>query len=365
MTGDKSIQRAGDYANQTVIGTQINGITEERATQIAKAQASIAIREHYQQEAAIVAHGRITRADQKIIAKLTAQELLDAFGEPAFLAAFQRAQIGAAQTDNEDDYDILANLLAERAKAVASAVKSATLKAIEIVDLVDEKALHGLTCLWLLSSVSAVSEDPAEGLDALEVIYNDILPPDLPGGRSWLGHLDSLNLIREDNSSKFKPFVDVIVSNSTSWVCQGYTEAEIVDVVTEIRNLAKVNIDRNLIREHPYKAGYLRFKARSRTAILDAIREFSANRGVILEADTISKLEDLLEKMDSPDEGCKSGFEVDLMSRPTLKSTSEWLSQFEHFARLTPIGTALAYTNAKRFHPLDGIRSLAESLEYT
>lgn len=361
MTGDKATQRAGDNSSQTLVLNQFNevGVSEERAKEIAHAQAKEIVREAFAREAAIVAHGRITRADQKIIAKLAAEELLDIFGEPAFLSAYQRAQIGAANTDSEESYDILANLLAERARADISPVKSATLKAIECIDLVDDAALVGLTALWAITTLTPMTFDPAHGIDVIDEMMSLFGGADLPSGHSWIDHLESLNLVREDTVSRYNPYQDFLVKNCPSWVCVGYTDDEMSAVVEEIHQLTRIRFMPSAIVPHYYKPGYVKFDARANRFVFEHLNRLSIDLGRAIDSETESRLTELLAKMDEEDGDCKERLFVDLNKRDAIRVSLEWFDALPNAVRVTHPGKALAYTNAKRFHGLDGVRPLS------
>ncbi|MER7450431.1 LPO_1073/Vpar_1526 family protein [Nocardia beijingensis] len=363
MTGDKSIQRAGRSANQTLIQTQIvhNGISEQRAAEIAEAHADRAIRAAFEREAAIIAHGRISRADQKIIAKLTANELLDAFGEPAFLAAFQRAQIGAAQTDDDQSYEMLANLLVERARSTSSPAKSATLKAIECVDLVDSDALHNLTYLWTILAGSTCG-DPKRGLENLEEVYRSVrISKNLVGGDFWIDHLESLNLVVVESRAKFKKLPEIVAFNHPGWLCVGYTKQEMDEAVAEVGRITGLHLPSEMIGAHPYKFGYFRFQATSAEDVYDRVVQLWAPETSELD-DKRWYLRRCFSRM-AYDKGLLRVFENEFSSPGThLERALEWISGREPHLRITHPGKALAYTNAMRFHSLNGVIGLAQSL---
>ncbi|MFF2393808.1 LPO_1073/Vpar_1526 family protein [Nocardia sp. NPDC058114] len=364
MIGDKTVQRAGDGSIQTVILEQnvVQGVSEERATEIARQQADLAVKVAYAQEAASVAHKRITRADQKIIAKLAANELLDVFGEPAFLSAYQRAQIGAAQTDSEDSYEILANLMVERARTTASPVRAATIKAIESVDLIDDKALCGLTFIWACTNLAPSTSDAKASLRLLEDVYSSLQCENLPRGRYWVDHLEALNLVREDRSSNFNKLPSIVLVSGPAWACTGYTSSEMAEAMGELSFLTGVTFHGAAISVNPYDAKRALFPGRSAKAVIGRIEEIHGVNGQVMSQDSRARVEEILAKMDEVDSGYSSAFAEDFLSREPLRIVSDWIDGISKHVRITHPGRAIAYANAKRLHALDGIGSLADTL---
>ncbi|MEU1962701.1 LPO_1073/Vpar_1526 family protein [Nocardia sp. NPDC019304] len=359
----KSSQRAGDNSSQTYIENQYVGVTEERATEIARVQAEIAVREKFVAEARLKASRRIESADRKIIAKLTALELLDIFGEPSFISAFQKAQISAAQTDRESDYDILANLLAERALSGVSAAKAAIVRAIEIVDLVDEIALRGLTALWFIGSTTPSSKNPNVALQTLESSYSSLFPDSLPGGEWWIEHLDALNLVRKDRTLKFHEFLEFLLKQRPGWVCQGMTEDEIAEDSQKLAALIGVGVDASLIIPHSYKDGYYRYDFQSKAQAIEHIRKFFAAADLPLDEGKWPAIEKHFDMLDNVDAACIETMKTDIVDRlPAVARVSSWWDSLDKFVGVTHIGTALAYTNAKRYDDLSGLLPLEDVL---
>ena len=105
--GSQQIQVAGDLI-------QVNGVTEERAVEIAREQSRIAIQE-FTADAADEASVRINKFDEKIVDDLSARDLLDTLADPGFQILLRKAQLQAASTPDEVDYELLSKLLSERA----------------------------------------------------------------------------------------------------------------------------------------------------------------------------------------------------------------------------------------------------------
>ncbi|MEV0551164.1 LPO_1073/Vpar_1526 family protein [Nocardia salmonicida] len=360
---DRNSQRAGDNSNQTFIGTQVIGITESRATEIAREQAEIAVREKFVTEAQVTASRRIAQADRKIIAKLTALELLDIFGEPSFLSAFQKAQISAAQSEREDDYEILADLLVQRAVSGSSSSKAAIIRAIEIVDLVDERALHGLTALWFVGTTTPASVKPIDALNTVEAMYSSILPDDLPRGTWWVDHLEALNLVRKDRTMRFTKYVELLLRDRPGWVCEGLEEAEMLQRLKGLGSLIGVEVSSSLFIPHEFCEGRYRYVFKSRQHAIAYIRKnLEDGNGDLNKVDWLG-VEQHFEFLENTDNVCVEKLhEKILEDYPAVARIMHWWNDLEEYAGATHIGIALAYTNGRKHSDLNGLMSLEDTL---
>lgn len=123
---------------------------------------------------------------------------LKCFADPAFQFTLRKAQIVAASSERDDDYNLLTELLVNRVEHNTDRKRRlGIVKAIEVVDQIDEIALIGLSMVFAVSNYYPVSAVLSEGLKALDSFYSKILSgKQLPEGDSWLTHLDLLSTIR-------------------------------------------------------------------------------------------------------------------------------------------------------------------------
>lgn len=139
-------QKAGSGSNQVQVAGDlviVQGVTEERALQIARDAARDIISE-YSAESHQVADERISKFDQAMVRNLSQSDLLGALGDPALQVTLRKAQIGAASTEREADYEILAALIDDRAKRSSDRpVRAGINRAVEVVDQLDDAALGG------------------------------------------------------------------------------------------------------------------------------------------------------------------------------------------------------------------------------
>jgi hypothetical protein len=117
--------------------------------------------------------------DRKLVRDLAQDELLNAFADPAFLGLVQRAQINAASTERESDYDLLSKLVTQRAKDKDRYVAATVQKAVEIIHLTDEAALIGLTVMWMAFVSRPLAGALELGLTALDDTFAEF--PDSSG----------------------------------------------------------------------------------------------------------------------------------------------------------------------------------------
>lgn len=356
---EKQRQQAGDNSTQTIIETQVvlHGIDEARATEIARNQAQIAIRERFESESIAVANNRISRFDQKIIAKLAAQEMLDIFGDPSFLSVFQKAQISAAQTDTESDYEILSGLLSERAKRDTRKIRASVAKAVELIDLIDEEALTALTAFWVLANIVPVSGVPEHGLGALEEVYTPFIVDDLVPGTGWLAHLDSLNVVRHEIGSGLRTFSEFISSRCAGYVTSGFNLEEKEEISQDLRSVFDNKLDPGLelLSPHQYRPGYWRLpfkdKEGANQAYMDTLCTLNLNE-VAGHEDALRKITD---RIGEPNSDCVILFQEEYRRQKHISKAELWWDQINSGVTITPIGKAIAYVNAKRFHTLEGI----------
>jgi hypothetical protein len=91
--GKNQRQEGGDRSQQIQVAgdlIQINGVTEQRAAEIAREQSRIAIQE-FTAEATAEASSRIDKLDAKVVTELSSGGLLEAFSDSAFQILLRKA----------------------------------------------------------------------------------------------------------------------------------------------------------------------------------------------------------------------------------------------------------------------------------
>lgn len=186
-------QRGGAGSQQIqVAGDLVLGVTEERAVQIAREQADLAIRE-FTAEANAVARERMDNLDQKVVHELSGRGLLSNFSDPAFQILLRKAQLQAAATSSDEDHEVLAKLLAERAQRPTKPMHLIVTRSVEVIEYLDEEALAGITLLFLVYGLLPGSPDPKAGLGQIEELAASLQFDSFPAGANWLNRLDLLS----------------------------------------------------------------------------------------------------------------------------------------------------------------------------
>lgn len=221
-------QKAGSGSQQLqVFGNYYAGVTEERAAEIARHQAKDVIDTYYSSDAAPVAGKRIEDFGVTLIEHLVEEKVLDALGDPGFQISLRKAQMSAASTEEEGDYETLARLLGERAKRNIRPIRASIDRAIETVDSLDESALQGLAMAWAVGGFRPASGFILDGLNYLEDMWSTLPHDNLPAGRAWLDHLDMLGLARYTTGGfKLRPLNDLLKSQVPGYFSVGLTQEE-------------------------------------------------------------------------------------------------------------------------------------------
>src|SRR5699024_11279824 len=113
---------------------------ESRAREIAQ-QAAKSVISEYANESVRVIQERITKLDDRVIASLVREGRLEVFADPGFQRSYTKAHSGAAVSEKDSDYDLLAGLLIDRAKRGGIRnIRAGIERSIEIVDQIDDEA---------------------------------------------------------------------------------------------------------------------------------------------------------------------------------------------------------------------------------
>ena len=182
------------------------------------------------------------------------------FADPSFLFSLRKAQIAAASSERSEDYELLSELLVNRVEQAADRSRRlGIVKAIEVVDQIDEIALIGLSMVYAISKFIPTSRRLHVGLETLNSLYGKILSgKHLPEGSLWMEHLDLLSAIRisEPGLHHFKKLEDYIPNRF-----KVYLEAGIKEDSVEFNQLKdafdRVSLSTNCFINHPLKPGYL------------------------------------------------------------------------------------------------------------
>lgn len=349
MTGRQQ-QRGGEGSQQVQIAGDlviVEGVTEERAGEIAEARARQVLAE-YTSEAAPTARARVDAFDGRLVAHLAELGLLPALGDPSMQILLHKAQIGAASTGREDDYDLLARLMSERAQNSERRHKASIERAVEIVDRVDDRALMGLTAAWFVSQFWPVSGLVGPGIDALERLFSMLPVDELPAGHDWLDHLDILDAIRLSSGLVgMKKWSAYWGERLAGYVAPGLEPAAADTAIADIK--AEFNLSLPFV-EHELRPGFVRLPFVNETSLRDAL----------VQADDVDpgQIETIIER--SRSKGTLGQQHADAVAalaqqmadRATLRQVGAWWDEVGGSSasfQVTGVGSALARSNARRF----------------
>jgi len=333
--GSQQMQVAGDYIVNV-------GVTEARAREIARETSREVVQQHTAEAMDLVVE-RIEKLDTRVVAILGTQDRLSAFADPGFIRTFKKAQEGAAASERESDYDMLAALLAQRAERPRDRpVRAGIERAIEIMDQVDDDALRGLTIVHALSKWIPASPNISQGVTAMENIFADLVDGPLPEGRDWIDHLDILDAVRVNSLTQFKPFDEFYPVQFPGYVAPGVLKDEVPPVVGGSLELLPWDV---FVEEHELRPGYVRLKAVAE----HTFRETYLNSGMKdVWVDDIVAQGIATFGLGTTDESARVALSSRLRSEPTIGSIAEWWGRLPHHFTMTAVGKALATANAFR-----------------
>jgi hypothetical protein len=352
-------QQAGDQAQQIqVAGDYIAGITEERAREIAQVEARLALAD-LTDEARSEAESRSRAFEDRALPALVDENLLGAFADPAFQIFLRKVQEKAASTTSPDDHDLLSRLLTERARKDSSQIRLAIGRAVEIVDQLDPEALRVLTVMWVVPSLCGV----AGTLDQITTPLEEILAP-VAGSETgdlsdaWLDDLEVLDCIRMYNGTTVTKAGEILRNKVPGPFGPGFDPDELAAELHAIQPPGS-DVRYSMMVDHPLIDGkkVLPFAdSKSLQAWIDE-KELGETGGQLLEASKTLKLEG---KSAAASAALPAYLEK---NRPSLAKAHKFWDSLPVGNTLTSVGRALAYSNAKRWHALNGLPALDEFLK--
>ncbi|MGW3789198.1 hypothetical protein ACWD5Z_31810 [Micromonospora chokoriensis] len=338
--------------------TLVQGVTEERAAEIAEYKARQAI-EKFALEGRDIAHLRISRFDRHIVTECLQRGLLDAFGDPSFQILLNKAQLQAASVTTEGEQDLLIKLLAERAADPRKKVHLAVSRATAAVDSIDDPALVGLTVLWFQLMTETAIDDPVAGLtDRNETLGQIISGRSLPQGIDWVQDLELLNLVVADYSGSMRSFDDLAGQRRPGFFTEGFDAVAAEEVRASLQAIDPKLTD--LVVPHAFSDRMFRLNLGRVESCLEVGRKLD-----LTEIQT-QKVATLFFRHSS-----MANHEVRSRAMKFIESDLPHLSAARDFqndvmgkfsVRFTPPGKALAYSEGKRHNDLDGLPSLADYL---
>lgn len=360
MDQSKQKQIAGNYSTQVQAGvvnvTNIVGIDEARARGICQEEYSI-VKKEMTTEAIAIAEERVRALEDRLMPKMVSfDESLKSFADPSFLLTLRKAQISAASSEREQDYDLLSELLVNRvAEDSDRGRRLGIVKAIEVVDQIDCDALIGLSMFYAVTKFLPISMCLSEGLVVLNRLYGMLLSErKLPEGISWMEHLDLLSAIRikDSNLNHFKKMEEYIPDRLKQYFSKGIlAESEEFEKLKE--KFSRVSLNTNCFCPHPLRPGYM-FLALPDD--LERIRVDMRRGALIIHAPLSEEQRDVLREAKalagengSGDPELRKQFWEWWSAYDNLRYVREWWNSLSWSFEITPVGVALsnAYIRGK------------------
>lgn len=344
-SGNNSTQVQIDSVNNTF--NIVNGIDESRARVICREEYQIE-RQKLSSEAKLIADTRVQQLEDRLMPKMIALDnSLKMFANPNFQFILRKAQLSALLSEKESDYDILSELLVHRVEQQNNKERCLGIhKAIDIVPMISDSALVGLTIFYVLLNFIPRSSDIRFGLSVLDNLYQKILEKiQLPKGSEWLEHLELLSAIRIDSSGinslkKFDEFIPLLLSD---YLISGIDKTS--KEYLEIKNkFEKEDIPTQLITQNPLKPGNVYLNIPSDIDKLEIVSPDGTKRLIKLnerQRNTIKEVRPILNCIEKSPELKKELVKM-CNSFSCLKLVKDWWDQIPFSFSITPAGKALA-----------------------
>lgn len=349
MISKGQAQRAGDNSLQYQVAGDlvlVQGVTEERANEIAL-QAAHDVMLQYSAESQGIAMERIGKFDMAMIGRLAHAGLLGALADPAMQVTLRKAQLGAASSERDSDYDLLASLLDDRAQRGAERhVRAGINRAVEIVDQIDDEALIGLTLFQAAVQCRGSSPNIEPGLTAMDGLLAELMVGrELPTGVEWIEHLDVLGAIRMERLTSFLTFDQFWRAKTPGYVSVG-VEAGSEEEERGRAEMARYGLSLEPVPDHELKPGFRRLPFAMKDDLAKALRAIPDRSEEDVQA-AIGVATDIF-KMETIDEVAAAEYMRLVMGLPNHARLGQWWDGLTVHFTVTSVGRVLARANAQR-----------------
>lgn len=346
--------------NLTIVHNHITQFDEEKAKQISEYSAK-QIMEGYFSNADELAQKRMNDFENRFIPKLAEIEnALEIFNDPAFKLVYRKAQIQAATTTRESDYNILSELLIHRYKKQNNKASCIGINgAVDIVEQISDENLVALTVITtILIGICPITGNITEGLNVMNKLFESLLICDLPNNNDWLDQLDILKAIRLNSLGRLKKLKEFYLQNLDGYFCVGIDKNS--ENYQKAINLLKPYGLENILIDHELIDNHVRLPLTETTGI-DKLDKIQSN-GTILplsqeEKECLYKVIDFYDKVADKKNIVLNKFYEKLDTFPALKVIHDWWDKIPNGFSITSIGRVLGHANAQKcytgFPPLD------------
>lgn len=356
----KQIQKAGDRSQQVQAQNVYitNGISEQRVREICSEVAVAAISNN-SLEATGVAMQRIERFVDLLLPRIQRIEKeFESFSEPAFQVLLRKAQLTAACTERDSDYNILSELLVHRINNKTNIKKKASIaKAVEIIDQVDDDSLCAITVLHAVTNFVPLSGNILEGIDALAALYDKLDYENLPKDKNWVDNLTILGCMTTTPFFSPNSFEERFCKSLDGYMCVGLKkDSEEYQKALNLLNDHRIN--NGILVDHELNDGYVRLpisqKARidelqySTVSIVNGVECYVNHDATEEQKKCLMDIYNMYSNDTTLQNQVKNKFVDTLMSYNSIKAISAWWNNFNTSFALTSVGRVVAHANAQR-----------------
>ena len=338
----KHNQEAGDNSQQIIVeGDFHDNLTLAEATEVAELVAHKVVAEQFEKADAL-GLVRIGQLNDRILNRLESLDKLTAFADPAFMVLLRKAQIGAASSERDSDYDMLSELLAERVtRGDNRPIRAGIDRAVQVVDQLDTEALNALTVLQAASQFSPTSGILDQGLGILDALFAQFDMDGLPSGSEWIDHLDLLDAVRVSTLTSMKPFEEYYAeAHMIGYVSPGIPQAEL----EQMTDLAGLSTLRSAVVDHELKPGYVRVALPKLEQLQTNLTPFAH----MIDVEQVVRVAREVFHLGEVDASLRPSFIQKLSNFPRLEQLRTWWDAIPYGVQATAVGRVLATANAKR-----------------
>lgn len=311
-------------------------------------------RQELTEDAFRIADERVEKLEDKLMPKiLNLENALNVFADPAFQFILRDAQLSAAATERDSDYELLSELLIRHVqKGEDRKMRAGIRQAVKIVDEIDNDALCGLTVAYAFEQFVPQPGTCAEGLKRLNDTFKSIMYRDLPTGFEWIDHLDSFKAVRiipQIFGAKMQKVLDYYRNQMNGYLCVGIKK-DSDEYIKALLLLGTLDVDSSGLVPNECLDGYVRLSVANKQSIDKLMWERDRTRAPInsKQKQVLKQIWDLY----SQDSVLKKQVEENFMriydSFEALHDFRLWWESIQQPFNITLIGRILAYTNAKR-----------------
>ena len=356
----KQIQKAGDGSQQIQAGNVYiaNGISEQRVREICSEVATTAIANN-SLEATGVAMQRIERFVDLLLPRIQRIEKdFESFADPAFQVLLRKAQLAAACTERDSDYNILSELLVHRINNKSNIKKKASVaKAVEIIDQVDDDSLCAITVLHAVTNFVPLSGNILEGIGALATLYDKLDYENLPKDKNWVDNLSILGCMTTTPFFSPNSFEERFCKALDGYMCVGLKKDS--EEYHKARSLLNDHrISNEILVDHELNDGYVRLPIPQKgkieelqyttVSIVNGVKCYVDHDATEEQKKCLMDIYNMYSNDATLQNQVKNKFINILMSYNSIKTISTWWNDFNTSFALTSIGRVIAHANAQR-----------------